>query len=270
MNTRIWSLFEAIIYYLAYLASGLIARLLLLIYHSIRLAFEFSTNHMIFDNQLFFEQVINTTEQNPLLIVLLANFIILILYIVLIRCRGEKFKTYAALGETGIINILGAISTGICLHYLLSFLILNFFSTASAMQQYNTYISWIMHANIWMIMTVVILIAPIVEEIVFRGVMFRAISRSINTPVAIIVTALLFAIAHGDPVQIAYAFILGIVLAIVRSKSKRIIPCIALHIAFNSTNFLYKQDIGIAGVPWYVVIPILIISFWLTIRKNKV
>lgn len=268
MNTRIWSLFEAVIFYLVYLASGLIARLFLLIYHSIRLAFEYSTNHMIFDNQQFFEQVIYMVEQNPMLVVLLANLIILLLYMVLIRCRGEKFTTYVALGSTRITNIIGAASTGFCLHILLSCFLLYFFNNSSAMQQYNQYISWLMDANIWLVMVVVILIAPIIEEIVFRGVMFRAIARSINTPTAVIVTALLFAIAHGDPVQIAYALVLGIVLAIVRSKSNRLFPCIALHIAFNSTNFFYQQESGINSIAWYIIIPILIISLWLAIRKK--
>lgn len=58
------------------------------------------------------------------------------------------------------------------------------------------------------------LVAPIVEEILFRGVLLRMM-RPYGKLFAIVTTAFLFGMFHGNPVQTPYAFLSGIVLGYV-------------------------------------------------------
>lgn len=88
------------------------------------------------------------------------------------------------------------------------------------------------------VMTMVL--APIMEEWLFRGVLFRAMNEGSSransrrsVAVAVLVSAALFAAAHGEPVQFLGLFFLGIILALLLWRTKRIIPSVITHMSFN-------------------------------------
>lgn len=83
-------------------------------------------------------------------------------------------------------------------------------------------------------------LAPIMEEWLFRGVLFRAINEGASRMdsrralvLAVLVSAALFAAAHGEPVQFLGLFFLGIVLSLLLWRTKRIIPSVITHMSFN-------------------------------------
>lgn len=242
MNTRLWSLFEAFIFYLGYLASGLIARLGLLLFHATRLAIENQQNHALFDSQVFFNDVILAVESRPMLIVLLANLTVVLLYAIIIHARGEQVGRYIAFGPVPMRNMIGAVGAGIGFRYIFSILLALILRGSETLQSYNTHMTQMMNDDTWLILLAVVIAAPIVEEIIFRGVLFRALERSFHKGIAIIVPSILFALAHTDPVQMVYAFFLGLLFAFVRAKSGKLLPCILMHFAFNGANFLQLWD----------------------------
>jgi len=78
------------------------------------------------------------------------------------------------------------------------------------------------------------ILAPIIEEIVYRGLIFKIISKASNPAIGIVISAMFFGFAHGNPLQGSYAFIVGLVLAYSYYKSNSIWVPIALHLAYNS------------------------------------
>jgi CAAX protease family protein len=73
-----------------------------------------------------------------------------------------------------------------------------------------------------------VLVAPIAEELIFRGLGFAAFG-----PVAVPVTALLFAIAHGLPSLVVEVAVAGLVLAELRRRTSSVLPGMGVHMAFN-------------------------------------
>ena len=78
---------------------------------------------------------------------------------------------------------------------------------------------------------------PVLEELVFRGLIFSILKSRVNLIISIILSSLLFAIGHINPLEINYglfikAFILGIVLAIFYTKY-RLGGVILLHGCYN-------------------------------------
>ena len=71
------------------------------------------------------------------------------------------------------------------------------------------------------------------EEFVFRGVIFTGFRRKLGPPATILLTSLLFAILHLDPVQGAGVFVLGLFLGYLREKTGCLTLCVAAH-AFNN------------------------------------
>lgn len=88
-----------------------------------------------------------------------------------------------------------------------------------------------------------VLIAPAVEEIMFRGFLYPALSRWTGVVPAVIITSAGFALLHGA--QLAYSlvpllliFVVGAVLTITRAVTKSVATSVLVHMAYNFTLFL--------------------------------
>lgn len=90
---------------------------------------------------------------------------------------------------------------------------------------------------IWILLSVAIL-GPIVEELLFRGIVFRLARNIRRGYFPIIISALLFGLWHEEPVQIVYTFLMGIVLAMVYDKTKSLFYPILMHVLNNFLSTL--------------------------------
>lgn len=77
-------------------------------------------------------------------------------------------------------------------------------------------------------------LAPIAEEIAFRGIVYKKLSGLIGTPAAIIVSALLFGAVHTNLFQGFYTALFGALLAWVYHKTGTLKAPMVMHCAFNS------------------------------------
>ncbi len=78
-----------------------------------------------------------------------------------------------------------------------------------------------------------VLMAPVLEEIVFRGLMYSRLKKGLPVIAAAIVTSLAFGIAHGTMIWAIYTFIFSMVLIWVFEKFQSLGACIVLHMAYN-------------------------------------
>lgn len=76
------------------------------------------------------------------------------------------------------------------------------------------------------------IIAPITEEMVFRGVILRGFS-TISQRFGIFMSALLFGLLHGNILQFITTFTVGIYLGFIATKYNSIIPTIVIHFFIN-------------------------------------
>lgn len=77
-----------------------------------------------------------------------------------------------------------------------------------------------------------VIIAPIVEEFIFRGVIFTRLSTKVSIPKAIIISSALFAILHITKAM-GSAFVAGVVLCMLFIKYDNILVNISLHMLNN-------------------------------------
>ena len=84
------------------------------------------------------------------------------------------------------------------------------------------------------ILVVVWLFGPVVEELCFRGLVYnRLLSSGMRIAVAVAVQGLFFGVFHMNPVQIVYAFILGTAIGFFYERYKSILVSISCHVLFN-------------------------------------
>ncbi len=87
-----------------------------------------------------------------------------------------------------------------------------------------------------LVLTTVVL-APLFEEVIFRGVLLPVLVKSLGPTLGIASCALFFGIAHLSVGELAPLFVLGIGLSIVRLSSGRLLPSILMHSLWNGITF---------------------------------
>ncbi|MGI6621883.1 MAG: CPBP family intramembrane glutamic endopeptidase [Acetivibrionales bacterium] len=89
-----------------------------------------------------------------------------------------------------------------------------------------------------MIILSVIILGPIIEEIIFRGLVINELKGKMPLIIVIIIQALIFGVIHGNWLQIAYAAIIGILLGFVAIWTRSVWPSVLIHISMNGTPLL--------------------------------
>lgn len=93
-------------------------------------------------------------------------------------------------------------------------------------------------ANRWGYL-VIGLLAPIAEEIVFRGAILKSLLNSrLSVGAAITISALFFALIHFNPAQMPHAFLVGLLLGWMYQRTGSILPCVAYHWVNNSVAYV--------------------------------
>ena len=83
------------------------------------------------------------------------------------------------------------------------------------------------------------LLAPVCEELVFRGAILRALlSWTPRHWVAIAISALLFALVHANPAQMPHAFVIGLLLGWLYYRTDSVVPGVVYHWVNNSVAYV--------------------------------
>ena len=103
--------------------------------------------------------------------------------------------------------------------------------------------------SVWRVVVVVVatlIVAPLAEEMIYRGYVLQALLARVKTPVAAILSALIFASIHvGIGLGLAiYIFLGGLILAYLYVKFRNVYACVLMHFMNN--------------VVAYVVIPLMV------------
>ncbi|WP_162846890.1 CPBP family intramembrane glutamic endopeptidase [Marinicella litoralis] len=82
-----------------------------------------------------------------------------------------------------------------------------------------------------------VLFAPVFEELVFRGLMLRALLQKANGFISVTMTALLFAAIHLSWPEAISVFAVGLIYGWMTVKSKSLIPALLAHITHNALTY---------------------------------
>ena len=95
-------------------------------------------------------------------------------------------------------------------------------------------------------MLYIVIIGPVVEEFIFRGIFLRGLLTRYAPTISIVATSLLFAIIHfnaapeasltANVTEVSYALLMGLILGEIYYKSCSLFLCIILHILANAVT----------------------------------
>lgn len=128
----------------------------------------------------------------------------------------------------------------------------------------------------WLSVFLVVVFAPLTEEILFRGLILRGLLSRMGAPAAIGTSALLFALVHVNPWQFIGPLALGILFGWWYVRTRSLVPCILGHAVNNALALAcLHSPIDIPGLtghteqpvhqPWEITVGgalILVLSLW--------
>ena len=124
-----------------------------------------------------------------------------------------------------------------------------------------------------------IFLSPILEEIIFRGIILKGFLTNYSPKKAIFFSAIIFGLVHGEPSQIINAIVIGLFFGWIYYKTKSLGITIILHFIANSSVFIlsliyYKYSdfntittVSIYSIPLSIILISLI--FRTLIKKIK-
>lgn len=123
------------------------------------------------------------------------------------------------------------------------------------------------------------IVVPIVEELIFRGLIYHRLRKMVSALWAILLTALAFGLFHGNIVQGAYGFFAGLALAFVCEQFGTVKASILLHMLMNITSCLVTEWNGFAwmfgnrtrvlAVTGITLVGAILCCRWISSRREK-
>jgi uncharacterized protein len=91
--------------------------------------------------------------------------------------------------------------------------------------------------------------APLIEEIVYRGVIYSSVDGLMGKGAAVTFVTLLFALVHapqywGSVASLTAILLLSFVLTLLRAWTGKLLPCVATHLVYNGI-----QAVGLLVAP---------------------
>ncbi len=91
---------------------------------------------------------------------------------------------------------------------------------------------------LFLLLITTVVLAPVFEELVFRGILLPVLVSKVGKISGVLLSALIFALAHLSVGELPPLFVLGIGLGLMRLSSGRLFPCALMHSLWNGVTFI--------------------------------
>jgi len=148
--------------------------------------------------------------------------------------QGRSALSYAGVRALPWQKVLAAVGVGVGFCLLIRLVMLTVPFPESWNSAYADRVNAVSRTSPpWLLYLSTIVVAPLAEEWVFRGLVLRVLKNGMPRPVAVLLCSAAFAALHGTVVWMLYTFVLGLLLCVLLECTHSLWACIACHAAFN-------------------------------------
>ena len=149
--------------------------------------------------------------------------------------------------------------------------IMNYLASKSKMLHYIKEIA--SQTNPYLLVLEITLIGPIIEEILFRGIILNGLLKKYSPAKAILFSSLLFSLIHGNLPQMFNALFFGILLGLIYIKTKSLYAVIFTHIIANTLSIILsalEEYMPILGNPLLLtLLGLLLLAVFIILYKKN-
>lgn len=175
---------------------------------------------------------------------LISSIVVLLVIFIIFKARKKNIKEDILIKKIDKRAILPIILMGLALNILTEIFISVIPFSEDLLMEYSQNVALAFSGNIVIDIIAVAIIAPIVEEVVFRGLVFTRLNKGMNVVLAVILSSLLFAVMHLQLIWIIYAFVFGVIFNLIYIRFKSLLANILLHMSYNSVPFILMAIMG--------------------------
>jgi len=181
------------------------------------------------------ERLQQVTLESMNLISILSAVFTLIIFLIAVKARKKSFAR-----ETSLVRPAGAgrllwlmLPAGVALQFFLSGGMSLLPIPQSVLDSYAEMTGLLDNGSILWQVLYVCLLAPLCEEITFRGFAYSRLKKGMPLWLAMVLQALAFGVMHGHPLWISYAALLGVLLVLVYEYFGTLWAPLLVHVALN-------------------------------------
>jgi membrane protease YdiL (CAAX protease family) len=184
---------------------------------------------------------------NPGLFVGLAELVLLVpVWWLALRKYGVGWDV---LGVRGFSTAVLALGCGLMILSLLFNLVLgSFLALFDLRMQVDLVAVFAELDSPWWLLLAGIVVAPVVEEVFFRGFVFAGLAKRYGWRVGAVGSSFLFALIHFQPLAILPIFVLGLIFAYLYYRSRSIWPAVLMHVATNALGLGAAYIVAETGI----------------------
>ncbi len=168
---------------------------------------------------------------------LVSGILCLIAFVVLFRMRKKKLTVEAGITRLPLSQGITALALGFSANLFLSLFTSLLPIPEEWLASYSDAASFLNESSVLSWLTIVIA-APLVEEITFRGLFYTRLRRGMPMLAAMLLSAWVFGMIHGSILWVIIASCVGFLLVWIYEKMQSLTACILFHIAFNLSGQL--------------------------------
>ena len=207
------------------------------------------------------------------LLTIITGIITLLTLFIIFKIRKRKISEKLSLNKItkSKIAIIAVLAIALEVFITISLYVLPI--SEQLINEYFKNVNYLMGGNFILVFIAVVIFAPIVEEIIFRGLLLKHLNNVMPTIVAILISSIIFGIGHGQLIWIIYATLIGIILSIVVIRCKSLTASITLHAVLNLTSYIiYFANIEMNSIIVFIIsgiVMILALMGIMIMTKNK-
>ncbi len=232
---------KALCYFLVYFGIQCIFSVILTVYHSVMLGIEMAADGTMTAESMMTQEMANeinmlvlerVMDSSGLLVILSAAFTILVLG-VFFAIRKKKLTVEAEIVPFEKKRWLPVIGMGLGIGFFFNGGLSLLPIPEEILSSYAESSAGLFEQPLWMALLSNVIAAPVVEEVVFRGLMNTRLRKAMPVAVAVLLTSVLFGVMHGHILWASYAALMGILFAIVAVKCESTLASIIVHMIVN-------------------------------------
>lgn len=185
------------------------------------------------DMDAYTEQVMATLTSIMPYILIVSGIVTILIFWIVAKIRKKKFAQTVGLNKFKPSTVAPIVIGGIAFNFAISYLMNLIPFPQTWIDSYEASSNELLGSVGIALWIAVVIMAPIVEEMTFRGFMYTRLKQGMPKWIAIIITSLVFGIVHGTIIWAMYTFVFSLALIYILERTKSTWACILFHMSFN-------------------------------------
>ena len=222
------------------------------------------------------QRAMEMISQNSDVILIFSGVVMLLILLAVFRSRGGTLSEQIKMSPLSTGPALASVLCGVSFYFfivtLMSVLISALPSVTEMHTEYSEISAPMFSGNMILIIIAFVIMAPLIEEILFRGLAYSSLKKGMPVWAAVVMQSAVFALVHANPFQILYVLMLAPVLALIYEWTESLYAPVLAHMSFNAVGVVMSalsEEARAHAFLGFALIPVSFITLSYFYRMNK-